>query len=58
MFMQIGLFYLYTFKDSKWYHRLIASSSRHWIAIKKINGAYYNLDSRLDQPQKLTLEEV
>lgn len=26
---------------------------RHWIAIKKINGKYWNLDSKLDVPQNL-----
>lgn len=26
---------------------------RHWISVKKINGEYWNLDSKLDTPQKI-----
>lgn len=26
---------------------------RHWIAIKRINGKYWNLDSKLGAPQDL-----
>ena len=31
--------------------------SRHWFAIKRINGVYYNLDSKLDRPQPFASEE-
>lgn len=30
---------------------LLPVKRRHWIALKKINGAFYNLDSKLDSPQ-------
>lgn len=30
---------------------LLPLKRRHWIALKKINGAFYNLDSKLDSPQ-------
>ncbi|XP_022201567.2 josephin-1 [Nilaparvata lugens] len=26
---------------------------RHWIAIRQVNGCYYNLDSKLNLPQKI-----
>lgn len=26
---------------------------RHWISIKKINGIYYNLDSKLSTPSQI-----
>ncbi|CAG9856315.1 unnamed protein product [Phyllotreta striolata] len=26
---------------------------RHWITLKKINGKFYNLDSKLDNPQQI-----
>ncbi|CAH1106095.1 unnamed protein product [Psylliodes chrysocephalus] len=26
---------------------------RHWITLKKINGIFYNLDSKLDNPQQI-----
>lgn len=26
---------------------------RHWIAIRKIDGLYWNLDSKLDSPQSI-----
>lgn len=29
---------------------------RHWIALKKIHGAFYNLDSKLDSPQLIGQE--
>lgn len=30
---------------------LLPLKRRHWIALKKIHGAFYNLDSKLDTPQ-------
>lgn len=30
---------------------LLPLKRRHWIALKKIHGAFYNLDSKLDSPQ-------
>ena len=30
---------------------LLPLKRRHWIALKKIDGAFYNLDSKLDSPQ-------
>lgn len=30
---------------------LLPLKRRHWIALKKIRGAFYNLDSKLDSPQ-------
>ncbi|XP_076645271.1 josephin domain containing isoform X1 [Halictus rubicundus] len=30
---------------------LLPLKRRHWIAVKKIHGAFYNLDSKLDSPQ-------
>ncbi|XP_015110143.1 josephin-2 [Diachasma alloeum] len=30
---------------------LLPLKKRHWIALKKIQGAFYNLDSKLDSPQ-------
>lgn len=35
----------------------IWSSQKHWIALKKIGSYYYNLDSRLDYPICIGLEE-
>lgn len=26
---------------------------RHWISVRKINGQYWNLDSKLDAPQAI-----
>lgn len=30
---------------------LLSLKRRHWVALKKIHGAFYNLDSKLDSPQ-------
>ncbi|KAL1465659.1 hypothetical protein WDU94_005211 [Cyamophila willieti] len=30
---------------------------RHWLSIRNINGIYYNLDSKLDQPEKIGRED-
>ncbi|XP_043472722.1 josephin-2 [Leptopilina heterotoma] len=30
---------------------LLPLKRRHWVALKKIDGAFYNLDSKLDAPQ-------
>ncbi|XP_014233181.1 josephin-2 [Trichogramma pretiosum] len=30
---------------------LLPLKRRHWVALKKIQGAFYNLDSKLDSPQ-------
>ncbi|XP_075220867.1 josephin-like protein isoform X1 [Lycorma delicatula] len=29
---------------------VVSLRRRHWIAIRRVNGAYYNLDSKLDSP--------
>lgn len=35
---------------------LLPLKRRHWIALKKIHGAFYNLDSKLDSPQLIGKE--
>lgn len=30
---------------------LLPIKRRHWVAIREINGFFYNLDSKLDSPQ-------
>ena len=30
---------------------LLPLKRRHWIALRKIHGTFYNLDSKLDSPQ-------
>ncbi|XP_063983792.1 josephin-2-like [Diachasmimorpha longicaudata] len=36
---------------------LLPLKKRHWIALKKIQGAFYNLDSKLDSPQLIGKED-
>ncbi|XP_056638843.1 josephin-like protein isoform X2 [Diorhabda sublineata] len=28
---------------------------RHWVTVRQINGCYYNLDSKLESPQKIVV---
>ena len=32
---------------------LVPLPGKHWLAIKKLGGSYYNLDSKLHKPVKI-----
>lgn len=43
--------------DYKFSFITIPLKRRHWITLKKLNGLYYNLDSKLDTPKAIGLED-
>lgn len=41
-------------KEPPGFQKYFLSSDQHWIAIRYLNGAIYNLDSKLKKPAKMS----
>lgn len=50
-------FILNTPTDYKWGVLRLPFKRKHWIAIKRLGSAYYNLDSKLDAPELIGKED-
>ena len=42
--------------DFKWGFFKLPIQRKHWIAVRKVNSSYYNLDSKLDAPEEIGTE--